>query len=151
MPCDADWQPRPPWHYRAGGRPTIPDPDLRASEMERTEVANKLCRHFGDGRLDEAELNERLGLAMAAKTRRDLAPLLADLPSLGAVESAPTAKPPRRPIPLALIVLVAIVVAWSIHLAFWAPHVPWWLIGILVIMVWRHGGRRRADRRGLAR
>src|SRR5215467_13516985 len=56
------------------------NPDLRASDAERDAVASELGQHFQDGRLDHAELDERLGAAMAAKTQRDLEALLEDLP-----------------------------------------------------------------------
>ncbi len=58
------------------------NPDLRASDAERTEVADRLSRHYQDGRLDQAEFNERLDRAMNAKTRADFSGLFADLPDL---------------------------------------------------------------------
>jgi len=77
----------PPWsagstgpgyrrHFRYGGA------DLRASDAERTDVADRLSRHYQDGRLDQAEFNERLDRAMNAKTRADFNGLFADLPDL---------------------------------------------------------------------
>jgi hypothetical protein len=33
---------------------------MRVSDAERAEVAGELSKHFGEGRLDEAELDERL-------------------------------------------------------------------------------------------
>jgi hypothetical protein len=73
--------PRSPWppDWR---RPSVPADQIRISDAERAEVSNALCRHFGDGRLDDDELAERLAGTAAAKTRADLAPLLADLPRL---------------------------------------------------------------------
>src|SRR5262249_47835998 len=64
-----------------GERPS-PDPrlDLRASHEDRERVAEALRRAAGEGRFDIDELEERLELAFAAKTYRDLQPLLADLP-----------------------------------------------------------------------
>ena len=53
---------------------------LRVSDAERNEVAELLSKHYGDGRLDAAEFQERLDRAMSAKTRADLSGLLADLP-----------------------------------------------------------------------
>ena len=46
--------------------------DLRISDAERAEVADLLSKHYGDGRLDQAEFNERLDQAMKAKTYSDL-------------------------------------------------------------------------------
>ena len=48
---------------------------LRVSDAERNEVADRLSRHFADGRLDQAEFKERLDAAMSAKTQGDLAGL----------------------------------------------------------------------------
>jgi|SRR5215469_2222068 len=54
--------------------------EIRIGDAERHEVADRLARHFSDGRLDEAEFGERLDRAMRAKTMTDLSILLADLP-----------------------------------------------------------------------
>ena len=43
-------------------------------------IADRLARHFSDGRLDQAEFEDRLDRAMRAKTRADLIGLLSDLP-----------------------------------------------------------------------
>ncbi len=56
--------------------------DLRASDAERADVADQLSRHYQDGRLDQAEFNERLDRAMNAKTRGDFAGIFTDLPEL---------------------------------------------------------------------
>jgi Flp pilus assembly protein TadB len=53
---------------------------MRIGDAERTEIADRLARHFSDGRLDEAEFGDRLDRAMRAKTKADLSGLLADLP-----------------------------------------------------------------------
>ena len=42
------------------------DYDLRASDDERNEVADKLSRHFAEGRLDQAEFKTRLDACMSA-------------------------------------------------------------------------------------
>lgn len=55
---------------------------MRASDAERADVADRLSRHYQDGRLDQAEFNERLDRAMNAKTRADFGGLFADLPDL---------------------------------------------------------------------
>ncbi|HEV2372072.1 MAG TPA: DUF1707 domain-containing protein [Streptosporangiaceae bacterium] len=53
---------------------------LRVSSAEREQVIEHLKRAYAEGRLDHAELDMRVGLALTGKTRRDLDPLLADLP-----------------------------------------------------------------------
>src|SRR5215470_10156711 len=53
---------------------------LRASDGERDQVVAQLQRHFADGRLTQPELGERVGPALAARTRDQLHALTADLP-----------------------------------------------------------------------
>jgi Domain of unknown function (DUF1707) len=53
---------------------------MRVSDADRAAVADRLARHFGDGRLDKAEFDLRLDRALQAKTRADLVSLLSDLP-----------------------------------------------------------------------
>ncbi len=64
------------------------DLDLRASDAEREAVVEELGDHMKAGRLDLAELDERVDRALRARTRRELAALLEDLPA-----PAPTASP----------------------------------------------------------
>jgi Domain of unknown function (DUF1707) len=52
----------------------------RAGDAEREQVAEKLRVAAGEGRIDLAELEERLDRAYRAKTYRELDALLADLP-----------------------------------------------------------------------
>jgi hypothetical protein len=56
------------------------DQAIRASDGERDQVVALLQRHFADGRLTQAELEERAGAALAARTRDQLRALTADLP-----------------------------------------------------------------------
>lgn len=65
---------------RAPSRPRIKADDVRASDAERDEIVTQLRTHAADGRLDVDELGERVERAYAAKTRRDLAAIVADLP-----------------------------------------------------------------------
>jgi hypothetical protein len=55
-------------------------PAIRASDSERDQVVALLQGHFADGRLTQAELEERAGAALAARTRDELGALTADLP-----------------------------------------------------------------------
>lgn len=70
-----------PQDARRSASASDPRLDLRVSDAERNQVADELQRAAGDGRLDIDELEERLERAYAAKTYRDLQPLLFDLPS----------------------------------------------------------------------
>ena len=60
-------------------QPTVPA--VRASDAERDQVVALLQRHFADGRLTQAELEERAGAAYAAQTRDQLHGLTTDLPA----------------------------------------------------------------------
>jgi hypothetical protein len=56
-------------------------PAVRASDAEREQTVAVLRRNFTDGRLTQAELEERAGAAYAAQTRVQLRDLTADLPA----------------------------------------------------------------------
>ncbi len=58
-------------------------PAVRASDAEREQTVALLQRNFADGRLTQAELEERAGAAYAARTRAQLCDLTADLPAAG--------------------------------------------------------------------
>jgi len=53
---------------------------VRASDAEREQTVALLRRNFADGRLTQAELEERAGGAYKAQTRAELRDLIADLP-----------------------------------------------------------------------
>src|SRR5215469_6180899 len=57
--------------------------ELRASHADRDQVAEQLRVAAGDGRLSPEELDERLELALTARTYAELATLVADLPGAG--------------------------------------------------------------------
>jgi hypothetical protein len=54
--------------------------DLRVGDAERDAVASALHEHFAQGRLDREELEERLSVALSAKTVGDLREVTRDLP-----------------------------------------------------------------------
>ena len=56
---------------------------VRASDAEREQVVALLQGSFADGRLTQAELEERASAAYAARTRAQLRDLTADLPDAG--------------------------------------------------------------------
>jgi hypothetical protein len=140
------------------------NPQMRISDADRAEVADRLSKHYSDGRLDQAEFNERLDRAMNAKTQADLNGLFADLPATGEPDKAvKTARQPerrpgnRRPVQrvlgLILITVVAIFVARALMWPFFgffgfAGHVlfvpvPWILIAIVAFICWRYATRHR--------
>src|ERR1700749_5258050 len=59
------------------------DQHIRVSDAERTKVADRLAAHFAEGRLKQAEFDERVAQAMNATTRGDLSGLFHDLPAPG--------------------------------------------------------------------
>ena len=54
---------------------------VRASDAEREQTVALLQRSFADGRLTQAELEERAGAAYQARTTAQLRDLTADLPA----------------------------------------------------------------------
>lgn len=138
---------------------------MRVSDADRAEVADRLAQHYGDGRLDQAELDDRLGRAMTAKTRADLDGLLHDLPDTGV--SRMESNTPRRPPPprapgrrnwLRVVLIVVLVLAglrllgglgglfWPFGWFWgWMWPGPWLLVAVLVFL-WLRFGRRRGYR-----
>ncbi|MEV1020809.1 DUF1707 domain-containing protein [Streptomyces sp. NPDC050264] len=66
------------------GRSELPaTPDLRASDADREQVAERLRDGLAEGRLDMEEFEERLEATYKARTYGELAPLTRDLPGAG--------------------------------------------------------------------
>jgi Domain of unknown function (DUF1707) len=59
---------------------TDKEPPLRAADADREAVADRLQAAAGEGRIDFAELEERLGRAFSARTYGELEALVTDLP-----------------------------------------------------------------------
>ena len=66
---------------------------LRASHADRDLVVEQLRVAAGDGRLSPEELDERLELALTARTYAELATLVADLPAAGTAVSPASLSP----------------------------------------------------------
>jgi hypothetical protein len=132
------------------------DQNMRVSDAERQAVADRLAEHYGDGRLDHAEFDERVGRAMSAKTRADLRGLFDDLPEHGVPADAAS---PGSPAParrkrrhsgrgLLAVALVVLIVMAAGHTVFWLT-VPWLWLAFLVVIVLAatgHLGRSRGSR-----
>lgn len=127
--------------------------DVRVSDAERSEIADVLSRHYADGRLDQAEFDERVERAMKAKTRGDFRGLLDDLPDetdqpghhdAPGAGLPPAARYRRSRLPLHRLVFLAFVVAVTVFVAHALTHsLIWWLLLALVIaLVLRDGPRR---------
>jgi hypothetical protein len=131
-------QPGPSWqrNFEALFGGSYTDQHLRVSDAERQAVADRLAEHYGEGRLDQAEFDERVGQAMGAKTRADLSGLFTDLPE--------TAKPAQQTLPdlprrhhrhpvLAVVLLVIVAIALSHAIA--AVTWPFLWIGFVLLAV----------------
>jgi hypothetical protein len=75
------------------GQPGDAAPELRASHADRDRVVEMLRVAAGDGRLTAEELDERLEVALTARTYRELAVLTADLPVAPGYSAIGAAKP----------------------------------------------------------
>ena len=124
-------------------------PDLRVSDAERDAVVTELGEHFGQGRLDQAEFDERVTKALSARTGRDLGGLLADLPPAREDSSAPQpgTRLPRTPILVPLLaaaILIAGIAVGGAHHP-WAAWPLWWLLPVMVLRFgwWRRNWRGR--------
>jgi hypothetical protein len=127
--------------YPMGRRDTQDqDARMRASDDERNAVADKLSRHYAEGRLDEVEFKTRLDTAMSATTRGDLTGLFDDLPPLGT--EPPPPRPRRRRLMMPLFSVVAILaLATAVSIPNWPMyHVPWIIFALVGFFVWRRVG-----------
>jgi hypothetical protein len=76
-------------------------PEVRASDRERDAATHRLQAAFAEGRLDDAEFDERMRAALTARTRGHLEQLLTDLPDSlpstpGRSVAATAGRPPGR-------------------------------------------------------
>jgi len=90
--------------------------DVRIGDAEREQVAQRLHVHVGSGRLDLAEFEKRIDATYEARTRGELATVLADLP-----EQSPRPRPAARPVRNRIVAA-----AWA----------PWLLAGTISMVVW---------------
>jgi hypothetical protein len=158
-PSSPPWSPGPAGsgyrkHFRYGNS------DLRASDAERTDVADRLSKHYQDGRLDQAEFNERLDRAMNVKTRADFNGLFADLPDLPdpadqSGRNGQQTRPPFNPgriqqrqarrnsvsylLFLVFVAVVTVLVAHSLMHTFF----PWLVIAVVAFLWLRNEQMRR--------
>jgi hypothetical protein len=127
------------------------DPTLRAADADRERVAERLRKSHAEGRLDTAELQQRLERCYEAKTVGELDELITDLPR----ETGPDEQPSPRwlgPWRWRLTPLVAILTALIVVCAVTGHHVFWPLIVIAFLAFkmswWRWRPSRTVGGRG---
>ncbi len=145
---------------------------LRIGDAERDRAAEYLRDHLAEGRLDQVEFDERLTVALTAKTQADLDPLFSDLPSPkpgapvappAGVQAPPWQQSPpwgsaaggivvRRPVPprgaAAIAVLSAMALPAAIILVMATGGHLWWIMFLPFFLPWWLGqGHRRGPRR----
>jgi hypothetical protein len=132
---------------------------MRVSDAERTEVADQLSRHYGEGRLDEGEFSRRLDQVMTATTYGDLSGVLQDLPAPALARqpdrrgsrdarSVRGGQPgqPGQPVPagrrarggslkLAFLAFLLILVVGTTHVVTWVLAPVMWVILICLVAV----------------
>jgi hypothetical protein len=139
----------PPWFLAATRRRTSYS-SMRISDAERTEAADLLSKHYGDGRLDEAEFNQRLDQAMRAKTYSDLSGLFDDLPRTETEAAEAPRVPARRHghrHPAGLFLMVALVIGAAVvagHALAWFASAWIWL-ALLGAVLFIAESRRRSS------
>ena len=130
---------------RTRGRADDINPGMRVSDAERNAVAERLAQNYGEGRLDQAELDDRLGRAMSAKTRADLDALLADLPGTEPARTPPRQRD-RRPTIRFLFLVLVVVLAAALGQALVRPYTFWLVLALFAVLWLRHGPRQRRRR-----
>ena|ERR1700722_663733 len=137
------------------------DQHIRVSDAERNSVAELLGQHYADGRLDQAEFDDRIGRTMAAKTRGDLTGLFDDLPEAGPTGAGPAGPgdPVGRAVPyrgprrrgglvrtllLLLLVFICANFAWHAFTSlFFIQPLVWAFVIVVVILLVNRSAHRR--------
>ncbi len=134
------------------------DQHIRVSDTERNAVVERLGAHYSEGRLDQAEFDERVGRAMSAKTRGDLDGLFDDLPDPEPTGASGRGGPigpavpyrPRRRGSARPVLMVALVIALMIAVGhtITAIYIPWFWVAVIVaaIVLVNRSSRTRGDR-----
>src|ERR1700724_1073232 len=71
------------------------DPSFRVSDAEREQTVISLRGHLLAGRLTLEEFSERVGAALRARVRRELAGVQEDLPAVSSAAARSRRKPAR--------------------------------------------------------
>jgi hypothetical protein len=118
---------------------------MKASDADRDAVLSDLSEHFQAGRLTAAELDERTGRALAARTWGELGELVADLPAARPASRTPapaSASAIARPQPpsahaapplISALAGIAITAVVLLHVAHGGWGLIWPLLTVLLI------------------
>jgi hypothetical protein len=134
------------------------DQHIRVSDAERNAVTERLAAHYSDGRLDQAEFDERVSRAISAKTRGDLDGLFDDLPDPEPAGASGIGQPAAPGVPYRLrrrggarpVLMVALVIALMIAIGHTlsAIYIPWFWVAAIVVAIAavNRSSRSRHDR-----
>ena len=120
---------------------------LRAADSDRAAVTERLRQAAGEGRLDPDELEDRVHVALRARTYGELDRVVSDLPAKRVAVALPTAS---TAVAVATRVAVLLVVV-SLALVDAALTVAWWLLWALMRAHGYAAGRFGAQPRRPAR
>jgi hypothetical protein len=128
------------------GPQRVPAPQVRAGDVDRDAMLAQLSDHFAAGRLTAADLDERSGRALSARTMGELDELTRDLPRLrGPMPPRRPSASPRRPSLLTELTPVGMAFAFvTSGITIGTPHhdwFPWWTVPLAFVLVRRTVGR----------
>jgi Domain of unknown function (DUF1707) len=119
------------WSMAEGTVSQATDVELRVADSDRDRVVDELRVHAAEGRLGVDELEERVQLALEARTTGDLAALTRDLPERPARRSPGPRRRDRPEVRTYAAVMALLVAIWALAGAgyFWPvwPAVGWGL------------------------
>jgi hypothetical protein len=122
---------------------------MRASDLDREQVAERLRKAAAEGRLLAEEFEQRLAHALRARTYGELDPLVADLPGGQARVARRRSMPPAPVLVLGAFAAVVAVAVLAVTLMVFAGLFAAWGVW-LVVAWWIFGRGRRAGHRGRA-
>lgn len=109
---------------------------MRASDSDREQVAERLRQAATEGRLHDDELDERLGVALSARTYGELDTLVADLPPTTVARRRPqTPVRHRSAAAVAIPLVLAVVLVAAIGSTF-AHHTHPSGLGPIIWLIW---------------
>lgn len=130
------------WPALSSWQVQITQGSVRVGDAERDAAARALGEHFAQGRLDRDEYDQRVDVALAARTRGELARVFRDLPSAALPFTSPPAprarmarRTARRRVPVLPLLMIL--------LGVWLFVGQWWVLfaGFGALLLARRVGR----------